>query len=194
MSALVSLAQAAAYLGLQDDEPPDDVLRALVDQVEALFNADCGRIDHPFQAKQSARTEVYDGTGGRVLYVDYPIAALTSITLGYDVTDPAETLAVTDPVAVKWAVGSRRIVRNDFGLFGRGQAPRYVTVVYDAQADLPVNAEVAILRGVAALHLQRGAEDVKEEWVGAYRGYLGAALDDDPIWRRAVEANRAVIV
>lgn len=188
MAELVSVAQAAAYLGGID--PADEALRGLVEQVEAAFNAACGRGDRPFQAKQTARTERQDGNGRTVLFLNYPVDDLTSIKLGYDSADPDETLDVDDRSKLIWEVGSRRVTRIDSGIFGARGAPSYLTVVYDAGEDWPVDAEAALLRRIAALYGQRGAEDVQSEAVGGYRADL-ASPDSDSVWRDAVAANQA---
>jgi hypothetical protein len=48
---------------LQDGPPVRMLLQLVLDAVEELFEAECGRHERPFQAAQSARVEIRDGTG-----------------------------------------------------------------------------------------------------------------------------------
>lgn len=188
MADLVTPSSVLAFLSLLVD---DGTLTDLANGVEAKLEADCGRTDRPFSPAQPARAERKDGNGRTELYVDYPIAALTSIKLGYNQASPDETLDVADPEVVQWEVGKRRIVRVDGGTFGATAQARYVGVVYDAAADLPADCGLTVLRGVAILFGQRGSEDVKAESVGGYRADL-AALDTDPLWVQCVERHREI--
>jgi hypothetical protein len=167
------------------------VRQAYLDMAEAFFERECGRSAVPFVAAQSARAEIRDGTGTNMVFLDYGITTLTSITLGYDHTDPVETLTIPD---LLYAAGERRVVRLD-GYFGCFGAPRYVKVTYDAAADLPADAKLAVLTGAAALYSRRGEEGVKSETAGpysiTYRDQETVGLS--PIWRAAV-ANHARVL
>lgn len=187
---LVSLAEFDAWLG-GAVTAENDMRTAILEQVEAQFERECGRSAIPFVAAQPGRAEVRDGTGSEAIWLDYPISVLTSITLGFDHTNPTETLTVGD---LLYAAGERRIVRQDgrFGCFG---APRYVKVTYNAAADLPVDAKLAILNEAARRYRARGSEEVKSETMGPYSVTFarstGASEESD--WSRAVAAHTRVL-
>lgn len=193
-SALVPVADAMDYLGLEGETQEIPIVERLIDQVEALFLAQTSRTHRPFQAAQAARVEVHDGNGQAWLYLHYPVAALTAVKVGADATAPDETLAVSDLKVLRFGVGGRRLQRVDGGTFGCAGDPRVVHVTYDAQADLPADATVAILRAVAALYRQRGSEDAKSERVGGFASDLSDFATDDPTWRAAVAAHRELHV
>lgn len=193
MADLVTQLQLENELGLGAGAA-DAALLLLLDQVEAAFEADCGRASRPFQAAQNGRTERKDGTGTAVLYLDYPIAALTSVKLGYNAADPDEVLEVADQTKLVWDVGRGRLVRVDGGVFGCNRQPGYVTVVYNTQADLPADAARAVIHGTAVLYRQRGAEDASSESIGGTRAELIKAFEGDSVWQRAVLANSAEVV
>ncbi len=188
MPDLVSLADLQTYLELTSGTD-DDLLTDLLDHAEGLFESETGRKDTPFIAAASARSEVKDGTGSAELYLDYPISAITSISLGFDLSNFVETLNPSDPDVVVWGAGKRRIQRVDGGVFGRLDKPRYVTTVYDFQADLPEEAQLAIKRITAQVYRQRGSEDAGREQIGSYVRDLSTLVESDPLWRRAVAAN-----
>lgn len=194
-SVLVPVADVVAYLGDvdQDDTTLAAVLAQLVDDVEAMFLADCGRSERPFVAAASARTEVRDGTGSHVLYLDYPIAALTSVLLGLDPLDPDATLDVADATELSWQVGSERLVRTDGGCFGPYAKPNYVHVTYDAQADLPRDAALAITQGVAMLYRRFGSEGLSSESIGPHRADFAPLFREEPAWKAAVAHHKVVI-
>lgn len=189
---LVSQEEFVAFLGEAADTPDADAMGALVAQVEALFVSECQRRDRPFQEAELGRVEEHDGTGGRTLWLDYNVTALTSLTLGYDPDDPDETLDVDDPAAVQWRVGSNRIRRLD-GCFGEAGQPGYVHVTYDAAAYLPDDAKAAILRRAAAVWRNRGSEDASSERIGGAMVELVNGAPD-AVWEAAVAAHRAVRV
>ncbi len=189
MPDLVSLTEVKTFLEISATTD-DTLLTGLLEHAEGLFEAHTGRKSVPFVAAASARSEVKDGTGAAKLYLDYTIADVTSISLGFDSSDFAETLNPDDPDVVVWGVGSRIIQRVDGGRFGFAGAPRYVTVVYDHQADLPEEAQIAIKRLVSQVYRQRGSEDATREEIGNYTRTLSRLMDTDPIWEAAVTANR----
>jgi hypothetical protein len=188
---LATLAEFEEFLG--GTVAAEATLRqAILDGVEAAFERECGRTAIPFVAAQSARAEVRDGSGSEAIWLDYPITTLTSITLGYDHTDPDETLTVAD---LLYASGTRRIVRQD-GWFGPFEAPRYVKVTYDAAADLPADAKLAVLREAARRYRARGSEEVKSETMGPYSVTYATAstgTSGDPEWRAAVAMHTRVL-
>lgn len=191
MPVLVPLAELKTYLGDAPASADDALLTALIDDVEALFASETGRAIGSFIAGGSARVEVLDGSDSRDLYVDYPITALTSITLGYTAGTPDETLAVADKNVLVYAVGGRKISRTDGGTWGRYGRSRYVTVTYDYGADLAPSAKLAIKSVASMAYRRRGSEAEKSETLGSF--YSHTLVDEiattDPFWREAVVAN-----
>jgi hypothetical protein len=195
MATLVTGAQVLSYLGGFDNgEEGRDVALALADQIEALLLSQCARGNRPWQLAQVGRVERKDGTGNGTLYLDYPIAALTSVKLGYDAAAPIETLVVNDQTKLVWDVGSNRLQRSDSGVFGTAGFPGYVRVTYDTEADAPDDAALAVLRGVATVFGQRGSEDSKSERVGGFSTDLIAAIEGDPVWQMVVGAHRVIVL
>lgn len=194
MPDLVSVADLKTFLEITS-AGDDTLLGALIDHAEGLFESETGRKDAPFIAAASARSEVKDGTGSPELYLDYPISDVTSISLGFDSSAFVETLDPDDPDVVVWGISRRRIERVDGGVFGRLDKPRYVTVLYDFQADLPEEAQLAIKRVVGQIYRQRGSEGATREQIGSYIRTMSKIVKDDPLWRRAVAGNtRRVLV
>jgi hypothetical protein len=194
---LVSLAALKTHLGDAPTSGDDDeLLEQLIDDVEALFASETGRALSSYRAATTASIEVHDGTGSADLYLDYPITVLTSVKLGYDAAVPDETLTIADKNVIVYAAGARRITRTDGGCFGRAGQPRYIQVVYDAAADLPGNASLAIKSVTATAYRRRGSEDVKSETAGSF--YSHTLVDDiataDPFWTMAVSANRRTVL
>lgn len=186
MPDLVSLADAKVYLGISVTTY-DTLLTQLLDELEAQFEMDCGRKALPYAAA-ATRTEVFDGTGCSELYLRYPIATLTSIKIGLDVTDPDETLDVADVEVVVFGVGERRLVRTDCGIFGELGLPRCVTVVYGAGDDLPSGARLAIKRAIALVYQQRGSEDSVRETLADYSRDL-QTVRGEAFWQLAVSTE-----
>jgi hypothetical protein len=189
MPDLVNVADLKTFLEITGSDD-DALLGDLLDHAEGLFESETGRKDAPFTAADTARSEVKDGTGSAELYLDYPISDVTSISIGFDSSDFEDTLDPDDPDIVVWGAGSRKIERVDGGIFGRLGKPRYLTIVYDFQADLPEEAQLAIKRVVGQIYWQRGSEDADREQIGSYMRKLSNLVDTDPLWRRAVEGNR----
>lgn len=187
-SVLLPVSEAMEYLGVEDaQEIP--VVESLIDQVEALFLSQCGRRERPFVDAQSARTEVHDGTGGATLYLDYPLTTLTSVKIGANVAAPDETLNVASLDVLRFAAGERRLRRVDGGTFGDACNPRVVHVTYDAQAELPRDAQLAILRVMAAVYRRRGSEEARAERYGGFSADFADAAESDPIWKAALSAH-----
>lgn len=172
----------------------DQVLTDLLEHTEDLFESEVGRTDTQFVVASEARTEVHDGTGCADLFLDYPISDITTVKIGYDTSDPVETLDPTDIDELTFGAGSRRLTRTDGGIFGLAGRKRYVHVTYDHQDDLPGNAKLAIMRVVAQVYRQRGSEDAKYENVGGYIRSLSHLIAEDPIWQRAVAANQRTVL
>lgn len=196
MADLVTLADFKTYLIDAPAAADDVILQALLDHVEALFESATLRTPGSYTAAATAQTAVLDGTGSSRLYLPYPIAALTSIKLGYDSASPDETLAVANKAVVVYGVGSRVITRTDGGQFGTVGQPRYVQVVYDHQGSLPEDARLAIKSVAANAYRRRGSEDVKSETEGSF--YSHTMVEDvaasDPFWKMAVAANMTMVL
>jgi hypothetical protein len=191
MADLATLAEFEEFLG--GVVAAEATLRqSLLDGTEADFERECGRASVPFVAAQSARAEVRDGVGSDAVWLDYSITTLTSVTLGYNHASPDETLVVGDLI---YAAGSRRIVRLD-GWFGAFGAPRYIKVTYDAAADLPLDAKLAVLSEAARRYRSRGSEEVKSETMGPYSvtyANSSTGTNGDTDWSRAVANHTRVL-
>lgn len=196
MPDIVSLEELQAYLG---DAPAtdDDLLTALLDNVEALYERATLRDVGFYKAAAEGVTEVLDGTGSPRLYLAYPIATLTSIALGYSAED---ALDVSDPAVVSYAVGSRVVARTDGDGFGKARQPRYVHVVYDHQGNVPADAKLPIMEVVASVYRGRGSEGIRSETIGdySYSRYAQDGIHDtiagSVLWQMSVEANRAAVI
>lgn len=188
MPVIVTLNALKEFLGGAIAAAEEELLTALLDDVEALFTNECGRGGLPFKgtADDAPVTVVLDGSGTPIVFVAYPIVAVTAVTLGPDPARPFETLDPANPVQLQWVAGSRRIARVDGGVFGWTDQPGYVRIAYTRGADVPTTAAIAIKRVTAALYRQLGAEDVKSERLAGYHRELAVIADDDPLWRRAV--------
>jgi hypothetical protein len=197
MSDIVSLADLKAYLGDAPASSDDVLLQALLDNVEALYERATLRPAGYYKAAATAVTEVLDGTGSPRLWLTYPIAALTSVTLGYGST---ELLSLSDPDAIGYGVGSRVVTRTDGGWFGTVDQKRYVTVVYDHQGNLPEDAKLPIMQVVASLYRARGSEGMRSETVGSFYSYTRedadawATAEGNVLWQLSVEANRPAVI
>jgi hypothetical protein len=194
VSYIVSLDELREYLG---DAPvaDDALLEALLDGVEALYARATGREVGWYIDQRVGVTEVLDGTGSKRLYLPYPVAAITSISLGYNAAAPDEALNLSDPASVVYGVGSRVVTRTDGGGFGKSGQPRYVHVVYDHLGNVPEDAKLPIMEVVAAIYRGRGSEGMKSETIGDYsysRGDLESATATNMLWQLSVDANRAV--
>lgn len=198
MPDIVTVNELKAYLGDAPASADDALLGALLDDVEALFESATLRAPGSYTAAATGRTEVLDGTGSRRLYLTYPIAALTSVKLGYDSASPDETLSVTNKSVVVYGLGSRIITRTDGRWFGRVGQPRYVEVVYDHQGNLPADAKLPIMEVVASLYRNRGSEGMKSETVGSFYNYTRddaqAAAASNVNWQQAVANNTPVVL
>lgn len=197
---LVDYAEMERFLFQGDSAPTGhaDVIQEILDHTEGMFLDAINRRDRPFlaTADSTARTEVLDGTGSRILTLDYPISALaTDIVLGLDSSDPDETLEYDDVEQVVFVAGKRTIERTDGGVWGYCGRPRYVHVTYKAAVDMPESGKLAIKRAVALVYRQLGAEDASRDSLSGYsrdmarfgRDFMG----DDPIWMMAVRGNTA---
>lgn len=193
MPAIVTLTELKDYLGDAPASADDAVLTALLDNVEALYTRATLREPGHYQPAASGVTEYVDGTGSSRLYLTYPVATLTSVTLGYG---SSEVLDLTSRSAVVYTVGSRVVTRTDGGWFGAVGQAGYVTVVYDHLGNLPADAKLPIMEVVASLYRNRGSEGMKSETVGeySYTRDAQAVMSENMHWQLSVMANRAVVV
>lgn len=192
MSTLLAVEDVIDVLGGLDawDEDDTPVLDRLITLVEALFLSQVNRRHRPYQAAQTARAEVHNGTGDATLFLDYPIAALSSVKIGANPSSPDETLAVGDLAVLRYAVGGVELRRVDGGCFGTDGDPRVVHVLYNAAADLPDDVVLAVQNVVVTIWRRRGSEDVTSDRVGGFQGEYLAIAAADPLWTLAVAANR----
>ena len=186
MADLLTLAELKDWMRVTTDTENVELQDGL-DSLEETLEEECDRTRIPFQAAQTGRVEVRDGTGSRELYLDYPISTVTTIELGRDSASRDDTLDPTDVNEVIWIAGERRIVRTDGGKWGKYRSPLYVNVTYNAEADLPRMAKLAIVRVMAALWRQRGSEGVKLKKLLDSSATMLKLMDDQPEWTRAVE-------
>lgn len=186
---LVSLDSLKAFAGISGNAH-DTVLQSILDSVEDFFCQQCSRA--PFAIAASGRTEVHDGTGTHELWLEYPASSLTSVALGYDPLTPDETLDVSDPSVI--VAAGARLSRVDGGTFGFAGAPLYVRVTYNASADLPQDAALAIVRAATAVFRQRGSEDASRESLGGVTTDFSRITESDPVWTSAVQAHRRLMV
>ena len=196
MPDLVSYAALKDYLQLPNDNNIDAITELLED-VEASLEAECDREAFPFQAAQSAVAEWRDGTGTQRIRAYFPIAVLTSITLGRDSASPVETLTVTDVDVVSFTTGVEgegRITRTDGGQFGAYRSPRYVLITYDASAFLPKLAVLAVKRVAAGYVRQFGAEGFTSFKLLDSGGSLARLMESTPEWKRAIDRYRRIVL
>jgi hypothetical protein len=195
MPDLVTLSELKTYLGNAPASADDALLTQLLDDVEALFESATLRAPGWYTAAALDATVVLDGTGSTRLYLPYPIAAITSITLGYDTL---ETLDHTSRAVLVYGVGSRVVTRTDGGWFGTVGQARYVEVVYDHLGNLPEDAKLAIKSVVSSVYRNRGSEGMKSETVGSFYSYtrddLATATATDPFWQQAVINNTPAVI
>jgi hypothetical protein len=190
-SALLTIAELKLALD-ETGTANDQLYEQLIDQVQAVFEAVCNREERPFTGPEEARTEVHDGTGTTELWLQYPVATLTSLVLGHDTADADETLSVNDKTVLVWGAGSRRLARVDGKRFGLRDVPRYVHVTYARAEDLPKAAKSAVLAGAKLLVNRLGSEGVSAERIGGYSidyaSFVTADMANDPIWKLGVQA------
>lgn len=203
MSELATVDDLALLLGLTEAQADlnEDLLTLLLDGSEALFLAEAHRTRTPFQPARLAQVELHEGTFSTRLWLNYPVAAVSAITLGSDPeNDPLETIDISTPVVVLIQPGLRLLVRRDGGRWQRGPDPSFVRVVYDTQRDLPADATAAVLRLAAAMWGQRTTltGGITSETLDNYSVTYGsqAAFVDaarlDPAWAVAVSAHRRI--
>ena len=193
MPDLVSYADLKAYLQLPSDAN-QTAITALLERVEGSLETACDRVDLPFQAAQSGLAEWHDGTGAIRLFTHFPIAVLTSITLGRDSSSPDETLDVGDVDVVSFSVGGTRLTRTDGGKFGAHRSPRHVLVTYDAAAFLPESAKDAVMDVAAGRVRQFGSEGFKSFKLLDSGGSLRKLMSESDAWQAAVERYRRIVL
>lgn len=183
---LVTLAELKTFLGVTASTD-DALLQSILDVVEQQFLAECNRRERPFVASAANnRAEVRDGNGSHVLTLDYAISDVDSIKLGFDSSDPDEELDPDDVEEVVWVAGKRTITRTDGGSWGWVDAPRYIHVQYDTQADAPDVPKTALKRMCGLIYRQLGSEGSSRESLANYTRDLAR---DDSIWMAAVAAE-----
>lgn len=202
MADLASTDDLGLLLGLTEaqTELAEDLLTLLLDGAESLFEAETGRSAIPFQAAQTGRVEIRDGSRSRKLWLDYPVATLSAVVIGVDVGAPDTTLTVADARSVVWRVGKREIVRTDGGCWQSG-CPSFVKATYTTQADLPEDAKAAVLGLCATMYGQIGAKTagIKSETLDNYSATYVTQQDfvtaarQDPAWAIAVAAHRRLV-
>lgn len=191
MADLATVDDLTLLLGLAEGTD-EDLLQLLLDGAEALFESDAARAAAPFQSAQTGRVEILEGRRSRQLWLDYPVQTVTAIALGVDVNSPTETLTPGDATKVVWRAGSRRLTRTDGGHWQTGD-PSYVKVTYDAQADLPEDAKLAILKLAAAMYQRGGTEGVRSETLDTYSVTFAHVAQEDPAWQLAVNYHRRLV-
>lgn len=191
--ALVELAEAKRYAGVEEANDDDDALiQGLLEQTETAFLAAIGRAERPFLIKETSRVEILDGTGGPTLFVGYPIKTLATITLGYDSNAWDESLMGSDITKLTWQPGIARVVRIDGCRFGWAGRPNYIQVTYTSQLETADDAALAITRVVAALYRETGVAESTAERTLTDTQNLPTVADRDPVWQAAVAAHLEV--
>lgn len=190
MSDLVSVAELQAFL--KSGAVDDTLMGAILDGVEALLERQCNRVEAPFTASVTPVTEVWDGTGGAVLFLHYGITTLTSVKIGADASSPDETLTVADVHSVRFASGKRRLVRADGGTFGEAGDQRVVHVAYTPAADLPEDCKQAVKRVAAAVYNQLGTEGTSAQSVGGFSHSIEQVATGDMAWMLAVHGHTRI--
>jgi hypothetical protein len=168
-----------------------ELIEDLLAQTTALFERETGRSNAPFSAAITGRTEIHEGSAGSsVLTLDYPIASVTSIGVGRDVSLPDEVLLPTDPSLVVWRVGERDLIRTDGGVWRRFRQ-RWVKVVYNTQEYYPADVKLAVKRMVATIYQHRGKEGYTALTRGSRSWSMGGGSGmSDVFWEGAVANHR----
>lgn len=182
---LVEQAEIAAFLEIEVDEYPP-ALDALRVGAVKFFERRVGRTRAPFSDAITGRVEYHDGTGDNELLLDYAPAAITSIAI----TAPTELLTAPDASVILVVPGERRITRPDGGIFGEFDIPRAVAVTYNTLADIPEDAQLAVMRVIAQVWRQRGSEDAAAETVSGYQRTFAHLAAQDPLFLGAVEDHK----
>lgn len=184
---LVEQSELAAFLEIEEAAYPVDALDPVRLGVIAFFERLCGRTSAPFSDEITGRVEYHDGTGNESLWLDYPLATLTAITIGQNHALPDETLVLNNAATLSQLAGSRLIERLDGGTFGELDATRAVKVTYDTADDRPEDAKLAVCRVIAQIWRQRGAEDAAQETVSGYSRQMADFAAKDGVWLDAVK-------
>jgi hypothetical protein len=198
VSDIVTLSELQDYLGGTFTSEDDELLSALLDNVEAMYERDTLHPAGFYQAAASAVTVVLNGTGSSYLYLPYAIDDLTSISLGYDSASPLESLDVLSASVVSYGVGDKVVYRTDGGSFGAYGLRRYVHVVYDHLGNLPEDAKLPIMEVVASIYRNRGSEGMRSETLGSFYSYTRdeaqASAATNVNWQTSVALNRPVVM
>ncbi len=170
---LVSVEELRSYVGATTGDL--DQLQQILDGLEASLVRAVHRVKYPWARVQAGLVEVHAGTGSTKLWLGYPIAAVTTVTLGRDPNNPDLTLDPADFDELVFGVGTNLLERSDGGTFGRKRSPRYVHITYDAQEDRPLEAQRALLTAAAGAWQRKGTEAYsKVSELGASVTFAGA--------------------
>jgi hypothetical protein len=183
---LVTTEEVKGWLGIpREDASQDVLLRDLASRVEDLLEQSKNRT---FKLAGSTPSVVtVDGTGSWTIWLDRPIASLTSVKMGLDVTAPDETLLPGPKVLL---ARGRELSRQDGMVFPRGRAN--IHVEYTAASSVSEAAKQAVLDAVALLYRQRGSEDATSENVGSFAHGLRDSFESLPSWQAV--PSRPVLV
>jgi hypothetical protein len=135
-----------------------------------------------YRIGQVSRTDqTVDGTGTKTLASpEAPLTALTAIKLGYDKTDPDDTL---DPTDVNYIVftPAGRITRTDGGTFPRKEQCVHLTYTAGWTEDtIPPEVTDAVSVWIAYMYRSRGAEASKSETHAGVYTHTRAAMKEAP--------------
>jgi hypothetical protein len=179
MSKLVTLDDMITHLKLK--KASGDVrynIQRLLDAVEDNLARECNR---EFGAAATIVDEPHDGSGTKLAYTNKPIAVLNGIKLG---RKKESTLTHNDADIVVYAIGSRKIVRTDGCVWPEGV--RNVWLSYDAAADIPELAILAVKDVVALTFRRMGSEDSRSEKIGDHWQQMVLAIDESLWWSQAI--------
>lgn len=176
---LVDLPITKAFLGVTGNAN-DAVLDLLSESLEGLLERETGRVFGP----GLALVETQNGGGRTYLYVDRPVATLTSVKIGQDPAAPDESVPVGVAGVLVDPKGPRKLVRVDGGRFPPGTAN--VQVTYTSADLLPADCKLALLEAIALVWRRRGSEDAAVETTGTFSHELVQELTKLPTWARII--------
>lgn len=176
MSELLTVEEAKLFLELPlSDSQYDQLLSDLTDSIEAILEDSKNRT---FASAGGSVTAILDGNGEQWLYLDRPVQTLTQIKIGIDPANPTETIT---PGVTTVIAQSRRLFRQDGGVFPEGVANVHVT--YTPATSLSLAAKQAVREGVALVFRSRGSEDATMEVVSSFTHMMRKSFDELPSWK-----------
>ncbi len=188
MAELVTLSEVKDWLNDQSKDR-DAMLTVLFGVVQTMLE---GRTGQDFSDATTGLTDQpFDGTGTELLVMPRPPSALNAdIKVGQDVSDPDDTLLQADIIAVpekQW------LMYKSGKVFPKGL--RNLFIDYDAAANFPALAKLAVLEATAYLWRRIGKEHVSAETIGEFGNIqmMGAKLNRLQIWEQAVGSLRLYI-